>query len=343
MPCLETKRASLVSFETTADLLKDVLPVGAETVRNLLHQVANRMAGELGEERFRIIEGAPQDHAALPPPAGPIVVGIDGGYMRSRERDPDGRLKNFEVLARKSMAEDRDNRYFGLVRSLDARPNRRLHEVLKEQGLQMNQEITFLNDGEDGIRGMAEAMSPCAEHVLDWFRLTMRVMVLRQYAKGLAGCHHDQGKAEEIDRALRRIKGFLWHGNIRLAPPCIDDLAMDLECIETGCPNIDAYRKGVCEFQTCIADNALAVSSCAERHRYGERVSTAFVESTVNTVVGKRFSKKQQMRWSKSGAHLLLQTRTRVLDGTLRTGFQSRHAGLANPASSSQAMDRMVA
>ena len=344
---LETKWASLVSFETTAGLLKDVLPVGAtlnaETVRNHLHQVANRMEEELGDERVGFIEGAPRDHAALPPPEGPIVVGIDGGYVRSRERDPDGRLTNFEVLVGKSMAEDRDNRYFGLVRSLDEKPNRRLHEVLKEQGLQVNQEITFLNDGEDCIRSMAEFMSPCAEHVLDRFHVTMRITVLRQYAKGLAGCHHDQGKAEEIDRALRRIKGFLWHGNIRAALPCIDDLAMDLGCIETGYPNIDAFRKGVCEFQTYIANNAHTVPNYAERHRYGERVSTAFVESTVNTVVGKRFSKKQQMRWSKSGAHLLLQTRTRVLDGTLRTRFQSWHPGLFNAANTDREIEPVAA
>ena len=100
------------------------------------------MEEALGDERFSFIEGAPQDHAALPPPEGPIVVGIDGGYARSRERDPDGGLTNFEVLDGKSLAEDRDNRHFGLVRSLDEEPNRRLHEVLKEQGLQMNREIT---------------------------------------------------------------------------------------------------------------------------------------------------------------------------------------------------------
>lgn len=34
---------------------------------------------------------------------------------------------------------------------------------------------------------------------------------------------------------------------------------------------------------------------------------------------------------------------TRVLDGTLRTRFQSWHPGLFNPANSNQAMDRMVA
>jgi hypothetical protein len=64
------------------------------------------------------------------------------------------------------------------------------------------------------------------------------------------------------------------------------------------------------------------IPNYAERRRYGERVSTGFVESTVNTVVGKRFGKRQQMRWSKLGAHLLLQTRTRTLDGTLRAKFE---------------------
>lgn len=55
---------------------------------------------------------------------------------------------------------------------------------------------------------------------------------------------------------------------------------------------------------------AWMIPNYAERRRYGERVSTGFVESTVNTVVGKRFGKRQQMRWSKLGAHHMLQIRT---------------------------------
>jgi hypothetical protein len=38
-------------------------------------------------------------------------------------------------------------------------------------------------------------------------------------------------------------------------------------------------------------------------------------------VISRRFAKKQQMQWSKQGAHLLLQTRTRTLNGTLRDLF----------------------
>ena len=54
----------------------------------------------------------------------------------------------------------------------------------------------------------------------------------------------------------------------------------------------------------------------------GEAIATGFVESTVNEVVSKRFCKKQQMQWSKPGAHLLLQTRVKTLDGELGAIFK---------------------
>jgi G:T-mismatch repair DNA endonuclease (very short patch repair protein) len=37
----------------------------------------------------------------------------------------------------------------GFVQTLDTKPKRRLYEVLHAQGLQMNQDITFLADGND--------------------------------------------------------------------------------------------------------------------------------------------------------------------------------------------------
>jgi hypothetical protein len=103
---------------------------------------------------------------------------------------------------------------------------------------------------------------------------------------------------------------------------------MDLDEIETDYASIKALRKAASEFQTYINNNAGMIPNYAERRRQGERVSTGFVESTVNTVVGKRFCKRQQMRWSKTGAHLMLQTRTRTLDGTLRQKFEQWYPGM---------------
>ncbi len=45
-------------------------------------------------------------------------------------------------------------------------------------------------------------------------------------------------------------------------------------------------------------------------------------ESTVNQVVSRRMVKKQQMQWTPEGAHLLLQTRTRVLNDELEGLFR---------------------
>jgi len=326
---LQTRWASLVSYGVTVDLLRDVLPVAEtlnpETVRAQLHRVAERADANLGDEYGAYAEGTPRDWAALPPPEGEIVVGLDGGYVRGREKP--GQAGHFEVMVGRSLPEDCDSRYFGFVAAVDKKPRRRLHDLLAEQGLQMNQAITFLTDGGDTVRTMATEVAPLADHVLDWFHITMRLTVLRQYVRGLA--HHDGKEAEDLDRQLRRIKGLLWHGNLHEAVPCCEDLALKVLDLESGYASLSALKKAAAEFHTYIANNADAIPNYAERHRYGERVSTAFVEATVNVVVGKRFTKRQQMRWSRRGAHRLLQTRTRTLDGSLRALFAGWHPGMA--------------
>ena len=76
-----------------------------------------------------------------------------------------------------------------------------------------------------------------------------------------------------------------------------------------------------------IANNESFIINYGERYRQGDRISTGFVESAVNYVLAKRFSKRQQMQWSPKGAHLLLQMRTRVLNGELEQTFREWHPG----------------
>src|SRR6266436_7345756 len=97
-----------------------------------------------------------------------------------------------------SCGEDEDtkspsHKRLGFVQTLDTKPKRRLYEVLQSQGVQMNQEITFLSDGNDTLRALQLEMSPKATHLLDWFHLTMRLTVLDQYGKGLVQCEAGLG------------------------------------------------------------------------------------------------------------------------------------------------------
>ena len=76
------------------------------------------------------------------------------------------------------------------------------------------------------------------------------------------------------------------------------------------------------ELDTYIRNNREFIPNFGERRRQGEAISTAFVESTINQVVSRRFVKKQQMAWTPRSAHLLLQTRTKVLNHELDEVFR---------------------
>jgi hypothetical protein len=88
-----------------------------------------------------------------------------------------------------------------------------LFETLKDQGLQMNQTVTFLSDGGENVRDLQLYLSPQAEHLLDWFHVTMHLTVLQQLRKEL-GTTTAKRPLDEVAADLDRIKWRLWHGNV---------------------------------------------------------------------------------------------------------------------------------
>jgi len=319
---LETKWAALLPFGVTVGMLSEVLPLQANraTVYRHTQQVAERLESELGDEQPFFIEGCQRDWDALPRPDGPLMVGIDGGYVHARDGD-NRKAGWFELIVGKSVPTDGAAKCFGFVTSYDTKPKRRLAELLKAQGLQMNQAITFLSDGGDNVRDLQLYLSPLAEHLLDWFHVTMRITMLRQRLKELIAAAPDHD-LEQLDDELERVKWYLWHGNVFRALQVIEHVQWQLEDLDEDVPASRKLARTVAEFHTYIMANEAFIPNYADRYRYGEVISTAFVESTVNQVISKRFVKKQQMRWTKKGAHLLLQVRAQVLNEDLRSTFE---------------------
>lgn len=157
-----------------------------------------------------------------------------------------GEKDQFEVIVGRLMPEDRPARYFGLVHGYDTKPKRRLVDVLTSQGLQANQDITFLTDGGEEIRALTELISPCSEHVLDWFHIAMRLTVLGQYARGVAQIERAAG--DQLLSDLEQIKWLLWHGNIYRAVPAADNLQADVEGLEVDYPLRSKFARAACEF-----------------------------------------------------------------------------------------------
>ena len=327
---LESRWASLVPYAATAGLLGDVSPIASGANASALRQQTLRVAGrvelELGEERTSFIDGCPGKWASLPVPEGRIVVGLDGGYAR----DWKDRKTNFELIVGRTMPEDRESRYIGTVHGYDGKSKRRLFDLLNTQCLQANQSVTFLTDGGEEGRSLTELITPEAEHGLDWFQIAMRITVLEQYAHSVG--KHDEAEGKKLLQQLERIKWLLWHGNQHRARQETSNFREEVAFLELNYQHLKPLPQQCTRvFAVYINNNSGSIINYGERCRSGERISSAMAESTVNALVSKGFAKRQQMQWTKRGAHLLLQTRTRTLDGTLRPLFERWYPSLAVP------------
>ena len=265
---MEAKWSSLVSYGLSLDALKDFLPIDlsldVKTVRYDTLKVAKRLEAELGEEQASFIEGEPSDWELLPPPEGSFKVGIDGGYVRNWV----DKKHKFEVIVGKSIrrfdesaaeVEAPSLKRFGFVQTLDTKSKRRLYEVLRSQDFQMNQEITFLSDGDDSLRQLQLEMSPKATHILDWYHVSMKLTVLGQYGKGLVQCEAVLGEA--ICDQIERLKWSLWHGQVDKALGKIDDLETSIEPFSETYARYAGLVKALLELRTYIVNNRHLIGS----------------------------------------------------------------------------------
>lgn len=204
--------------------------------------------------------------------------------------------------------------------------------------MQDNQQVTFVTDGGQEIRDLPCHLNAQAEHLLDWFHITMRITVMANMAKFLRPPPPDPqfpdavpgDLAADIGSRLQRLKWFLWHGNVVRALHTVEDLIFDLDTAEPAPAEQARLLKIVREFDSYLRANAGRIPNYGERRRAGEAISTAFTESAVNQVISKRMVKKQQMRWTPAGAHLLLQIRTRVLNQQLDDDFHCWYPGFSH-------------
>jgi hypothetical protein len=310
--------AALAPFGKVADLLSELLPIGG--VRN---------AGTVRNRTMRAGEAVVQPHAtktaemAVAQPAKPVVIGLDGGYVRSRHRQ-DGR--HFEVIAGKVIdAQGRQSR-FAFARNSPGIASDAFKQALAGAGVTADTPATVLSDGDAGLWRLQREALPNATVVLDWWHAAVHFEHALQAARSLGVA--DAHLAAEAVRGLERAKWRLWHGRW---PGCRRKLAA-LCCWARrpsirGMAGIGRLEHHVGELLAYLERNQGTLVHYAARRRNGEPISTAFVESAVNEIIAKRMNKKQQMRWNRATVQPFLDVRTAVLNDTLEDAFRRRYPG----------------
>jgi hypothetical protein len=323
--------AALAPFGQVAALLSELLPVdgarNAGTVRNRTLRV--------GAAVVRPHATGTAEQAAVARVAGPVVVGLDGGYVRSRHREAE---RHFEVIAGKVIASDGAQHRFAFPRAGEATATEAFRQALAAAGVGADTPATVLADGEAGLWRLQRAALPDAAIVLDWWHVAVRFEHALRAARGLGAGAAEAHLAEEAARKLERAKWCLWHGRWtgcrrRLAGLCRWTRRRPVR----GTVGLDRLQRHATELLGYLERNQDALVPYAARRRNGEPISTAFVESAVNEIVAKRMNKKQQMRWDRATVQPFLDVRVAVLNDTLEDAFRRRHPGF-RPANDGAAL-----
>jgi hypothetical protein len=192
--------AALTPFGKVADLLSELLPVSrapnAGTVRNRSMRV-----GEV------VVQPNITTTTATPRPADPVVVGLDGGYVRSRQRQDE---RHFEVIAGKVIDARGHQSRFAFARNSPAIASGAFKQALAMAGVTADMPATVWCDGDAGLWRLQREALPNATVVLDWWHAAVRFEHALQAARGLGAA--DVHLAAEAVPGLERAKWRLWHG-----------------------------------------------------------------------------------------------------------------------------------
>jgi hypothetical protein len=206
--------AALMPFGKVADFLGEVLPLSttfhASTVRNRTLRVGKRLLSSAA---------AP---ARQPTTSGePVVIGLDGAYVRNRHPRP---ARTFEVVVGQIRGAGAPATRFAFVRQGRAAGATTITQALRAHGVHQDTRITVLADGDAGWRAIQRAAAPEADPVLDWFHIAMRWQHVHRLATGAI----HQGRTAEartwlLDR-IERATWALWNGQLSKTLGHLSDL-----------------------------------------------------------------------------------------------------------------------
>src|SRR3954451_5326489 len=168
------KFAALVPFGKVATLLSELLPISGERNAGTVRNRTLRVGQEIVQHRTK--------DAELPaaPAAGPVVIGLDGGYVRSRHRPE----RHFEVVAGKVIDARGAQHRFAFARNGPATASAAFRQVLVAAGVRADTPATVLCDGDAGLWRLQREALPGATIVLDWWHAAVRFEHALQVARG---------------------------------------------------------------------------------------------------------------------------------------------------------------
>ena len=309
------KMGAWLPYRRARQFLSEFFPLGDDLP---WHQTIRRRTMRVGAGLERETLSRAQAPRAVPP-SETLTVSIDAGHVRTA-RGHQGRT--FEVMAAQAGNDGARPVLFSGVPGEADRQCTQLSGVLNGLGMTADTAVTILSDGADGPRSLAEAASTgTVFHALDWFHLAMRVQHDAHCASGWpdATVRTRRDGARFAD-AVEHIRWRLWHGQTVRALRLVQRTLAAVKAKATGktaaARSAAKLVKALIALETYVSGLADLIIDYASARLDDEPFSTSPTEGAVQWLLHRRMGAQQQMRWSPRGAHLMLQVRTAIVNGT---------------------------
>lgn len=147
----------------------------------------------------------------------------------------------------------------------------------------------------------------------------MRVRYLEQIVKGMRVTTESEKAARRVlISRIAKLRWCFWHGKREQAMDRMQGILIICRVIIPETPGV-AESRAQLDYRTrelveYVEAKGGSTINHGARHRQRKPVSTATAESAVNQVINQRMCKRQQMRWSPKGVHLLAQARCALIN-----------------------------
>lgn len=305
-------------YQTAAVVLRGLCgaEISGEWIRQVTTAVGREEARAQAEAAARLVAPSAatvraERAAALPQPlAGEVttgthlLVGLDGGWVPSRdhqggmegkvgvvatERQPLGTHGRQRLLRRRYVASFVDAERVGRLTYAAA------HALGGDRAARQ----TVLGDGADWIKTQADLHFPEATTILDWPHLARTVhKAIRSALPGAAN-------AARRRQARREIPALLWDGEAEAAASELADLLPD------GAEPVAALDDAL----SYLATQRAWIGDYGAWRDTGEPIGSGMVEREVALLINRRM-KRQGMRWRRDNADALVALRARTINAT---------------------------
>lgn len=260
-------------------------------------------------------------------------LGIDVGYVRKakpRSGDSQQDTGAISIVVAAVGPRGRRPRVWASAQPRTTKLHAEMMKFLASSGYGSDAKVQVITDAAKDLADVSDKLPHDSRWMLDWAHIGRKLWLVDRAITPLAyGRLTPDGSAFELWDLFVRFRCYVWTGQTdkwQQSGQLLYELLELRERVDTQ-GLAQRARQTRYRLSDALAYLEANIESLIDYRRYkqvGRRISTGFVESSINRVIGRRMCKDQHMRWSREGADGMVQVRVALQNQEIE-GYARQH------------------